>query len=158
MGSGTLTRSLISALDKASQLFRLRAKVPEHLDTGRRGEDLAYFYLRENGYTVVARNWRTPLRKGELDLVAWDDGTLAFVEVKTRTRKAFVPAEAAVDRDKQRELMAMARAFLRKHRAGTPYRFDIVSVYMEDAQSPEVALFKDAFGWRTMKSTGRARM
>ena len=44
----------------------------ENLELGARGETLAYWYLRQAGYTVVARNWRARSGAGELDLVGWD--------------------------------------------------------------------------------------
>ena len=127
-------------------------EVAPHMEVGAAGEELAYFHLREWGYTVVARNWRNARRKGELDIVAWDGEVLCFVEVKTRTRKSFIPAEAAVHRDKMRELVGMARLYLRQLPPGTRYRFDVVSVYMVQGEDTEVSLFKEAFGWRTLRS------
>ena len=63
-------------------------KDPGHLFTGRRGEEEAYFHLRQLGYVMVARNYRSARSRSELDLVAWDDATLCFIEVKTRTTRA----------------------------------------------------------------------
>ena len=54
--------------------------------TGVRGETYAYWYLRRNGYVMIARNFTSRGMKGEIDLVGYDGATLAFVEVKTRTR------------------------------------------------------------------------
>ncbi len=119
-----------------------------HLATGRRGEELAYFYLRERGYTITARNWRSPRRKGEIDLIGWEDGELVFIEVKTRTTRAVMPAEAAVDRDKQYELVGMAMAYLRRMPKDTVTRFDVVSVYFCQGEETDVKLFKNAFGWK----------
>jgi Holliday junction resolvase-like predicted endonuclease len=62
---------------------------------------------------MVARNFRTPNRRGENDLIGWHEDVLCFVEVKTRTTHDVKPAEAAVDRDKRRELLAGAREYLR---------------------------------------------
>ncbi|MEC4840811.1 YraN family protein [Mycobacteroides chelonae] len=60
---------------------------------GSRGEDLAADYLSKDGFTVLDRNWRC--RYGELDIIAADGEVLVFVEVKTRTGRAFgTPAEA----------------------------------------------------------------
>ena len=155
MASGTITRIVVTALDRiASTLGRVRT-LPQHLETGQRGEEEAYFYLRAHGYVVIARNWRTPRRRGEIDLIAWDGDTLCFVEVKTRTTRAVAPAEAAVDRDKQQELRGMARTYLRRLGPETRFRFDVVSVYLVPGETADVTLFKDAFLWRSMKSTGR---
>lgn len=115
---------------------RIRPK-PEHLLTGERGEDAAFFYLRSLGYTIVARRWRSRRLPGDLDLIAWDGSTLVVFEVKTLTsarETAFLPAEAAVDRPKQDTLRKMAAAYLHllpeAHRASVHIRFDIVAVYM----------------------------
>jgi len=119
---------------------------PTHQRTGRRGEEDAYFYLRKLGYVMVARNYRSPRRRGEIDLIGWDQNVLGFIEVKTRTSHDVKPAEAAVDRDKQREISGVAREYLRRLPSDVPWRFDVVSVYYENsASAPRIELFKNAF-------------
>ena len=116
--------------------------------TGVRGETYAYWYLRRNGYVMVARNFTSRGIKGEIDLVGYDGATLAFVEVKTRTstRDDVGSPEDAVTQDKRRHLSKMARQFLREYRAGqTPFRFDILAVEAPPGQSPVVRLHKGAF-------------
>lgn len=134
-----------------------RDNLPAHLDTGRRGEEAAYFWLRRQGYTMVARNWRSPRRRGEIDLIGWDGGVLCFIEVKTRSRRGLVPAEAAVDADKQHELRAVAAEYLRRLKRSAPHRFDVVSVYYK-ADMPELELLKGAFPstLRGIRQTGQA--
>ena len=144
-GTGRLTRLTLRALDSAARLLPRRATTPQHLDTGRRGEEAAYFYLREQGYVIIARNYRSPRSRSELDLVGWDGATLCFIEVKTRTTRNIMPAEAAVDAEKQRDLSHVAREFLRKVKGDAPFRFDIVSVYFEPGLAPDIELFRDAF-------------
>ena len=135
----------VQALERAARLRPGASPEAAHIATGRRGEDEACFFLRGLGYTVVARNWRSPRRRGEIDLVAWDGDVLCFIEVKTRSTREVKPAEAAVDHAKQRELAAMARQYLRRRRGPTPVlRADVVSVY-SDSQPPSITLFKDAF-------------
>src|ERR1700682_4492627 len=53
--------------------------------TGVRGETYAYWYLRRQGYVMIARNFTYRGMKGEIDLVGYDGATVAFVEVKTQT-------------------------------------------------------------------------
>jgi putative endonuclease len=142
---GRLTRTILNVLDSAASLLPGRAATPKHLDTGRRGEEAAYFYLREQGYVIIARNYRSPRSRSELDLVGWDGDTLCFIEVKTRTTRDVLPAEAAVDAEKQRDLSRVAREFLRRMKGDPPFRFDIVSVYMAREPAPEIELFRQAF-------------
>jgi putative endonuclease len=96
---------------------------------------------------MVARNYRSHRRRGEIDLIGWDGDVLCFVEVKTRTSHDIKPAEAAVDHAKRHELSAVAREYLRHLPPSCQWRFDIVSVYYEERQTcrPKFELFKNAF-------------
>jgi putative endonuclease len=149
--SGRLTQLTVRAMDQAAKLVLRPPKQPPHLVTGQRGEEEAYFYLRHMGYVIVARNYRSHRRQGEIDLVGWDGDVLCFIEVKTRTTREVKPAEAAVDLAKQRDLRVMVREYLRRHpaseRAGGPpaSRFDIVSIYLLEGSDPEFSIFKNAF-------------
>jgi putative endonuclease len=120
---------------------------------GRKGEDLAYWFLRARGYTIIARNYRHPLRRGEIDLIGWDGDKLAFVEVKTRAQRGEFPAEQAVDQDKRKHLISLARGYARRRGVWGRYRFDVVAVYEPLSEAPEIVLHKDAFreqrGFRT---------
>jgi putative endonuclease len=117
-----------------------------HLETGRRGENLAYWYLRQAGYTVVARNRLSGLRAGELDLVAWDGPVLAFVEVKTRSSLEAGQPESAISREKQKRVARTAKEYLRRmDRRTLNYRFDTVSVLWDVEAGCHVRLTKDAF-------------
>src|SRR5216110_3941799 len=114
MLSGRLTHATIRALDWLSGKTLPGSTGPAHQRIGRHGEEDAYFHLRKLGYVMVARNFRSPRRRGEIDLIGWDKDVLCFVEVKTRAARALVAGEAAVDGDKQRELSGMARDYLRR--------------------------------------------
>ena len=140
-----LTRLTLRALDSFARLLPGKDSTPQHLQIGRRGEEAAYFYLREHGYVIIARNYRSPRSRSELDLVGWDGETLCFIEVKTRSTRAVLPAEAAVDAEKQRDLSRVAREFLHKIEGDPPFRFDIVSVYLEAGEAPDIELFRNAF-------------
>lgn len=116
---------------------------------GMRGEELAFFYLRRRGYTVVARRWRAAPLRGEIDLIAWHGDTLCFVEVKTRSTRGSIAAEFAVDEEKQKMLRRMAATYI----AHLPYktdqsritrRFDVIAVYL-DSEPASVEHFPAAF-------------
>ena len=118
----------------------------ETSNLGGRGETLAYWYLRQAGYTVVARNGRARSGAGELDLVGWDGPVLAFVEVKTRTSGATGPPEEAVSPIKQKRVVKAAQDYLwRLKRKPVNYRFDIVSVSLNPEEGLQVRLIRDAF-------------
>ena len=135
MFAGRLTQATLRALDWLAARTLPPENMPAHQRTGRRGEEDAYFYLRRRGYTIIARNYRSPNHRGELDLVGWDRDVLSFIEVKTRTKRDLKPAEAAVDRDKQRELSLVARDFLRHMPRLCQWRFDVLAVYYEHGHS-----------------------
>lgn len=141
-----LTHAIVTFLDRISQRVLTPEQEAEHLRTGRRGEEAAYFYLRKLGYVMVARNFRSPRHRGEIDLIGWDGEILCFIEVKTRSSHEVKPAEAAVDRGKRRELAAVASDYLRRLPPSCQWRFDVVSVYYDRQSSrPLIELFRNAF-------------
>lgn len=79
-------------------------------DLGDYGERLAARYLTESGLSVVDRNWRCV--RGELDIVALDEGCVVVCEVKTRTTEAFGAPFEAVGWRKARRLRALAGFWL----------------------------------------------
>ena len=140
-----LTQTTVRFLDLLTKHLPVVNRSPEHQRTGRRGEEDAYFHLRKLGYVMVARNYRSSHRRGEIDLIGWEKDVLCFIEVKTRKSHDIKPAEAAVDHEKQRELAGMARDYLRHLRSQPQWRFDVVSVYYERNLRPQIELFKNAF-------------
>jgi len=142
---------IVLALHRLARRFSRTPPIAAHLTTGLDGELEAFFHIRRLGYTVVARRWKTQKVRGDVDLIAWHDGCLCFIEVKTRTRRDAIPAEFAVDRDKERMLKRMAGAYLRRfpeeERNTLPVRFDVVSVYLQQGSAAEFELFPAAFSW-----------
>jgi putative endonuclease len=118
----------------------------DHLDKGQRGETLAYWFLRHEGYTIVARNRRARSGAGEIDLIGWDGPVLAFVEVKTRKSLEAGLPEAAVSKTKQKRVAKAAGEYVRRlGRKPVSYRFDIVSILWDPVQGLRARLIKDAF-------------
>lgn len=145
MLSGRVTQATVRVLDWVAHHTLKPTKLAPHLDVGQHGEEEAYFFLRRQGYILIARNYRSPRRRGEIDLIGWDGDLLCFIEVKTRTSHDVKPAEAAVDYNKQRELAAVAREYMRALPTFGQWRFDIVTVYYEESGLPQIELFKNAF-------------
>ena len=77
----------------------------KHNTLGKNGELLALNFLTSNGYTILEKNYR--YLKAEIDLIAFKENQLIFVEVKTRSTDYFGEPAEAVTRKKQR-LMADA--------------------------------------------------
>jgi len=107
-------------------------------ELGQRGEEQALRWLREQGYKIVARNYRW--RGGEIDLIARDGDYLAFIEVKTRTDEQFSLPEEALTREKQRRIIRTARRYIAEHRPELDLRFDVVAI-----AGGKIRLYKDAF-------------
>lgn len=145
-----LLRFLLSLSDGLRQRKQKQSLAP-HISLARLGEDIAHRYLQRIGYTVVARNFRTRTGLAELDLVAWDQGQLVFVEVKTRHSNDPVRPEERIDDDKVRNLMRGGLEYCRRSQNDfRETRVDVVSVVIRDHANPEVRLFRDALReWRS---------
>jgi putative endonuclease len=116
--------------------------------TGIRGETYGYWYLRKLGYVFVGKNYIPRGAKGEIDLIAYDGKTLAFVEVRTRTPvegQVALP-ELSVTKEKQRVVIRSAQQFLLERRVNEDAcRFDVLAIDNHPGRSPVVRLLKDAF-------------
>jgi len=141
----SFTRAILRSLDWGANHLLADDGRPEHLRVGVQGEEDAYFHLRKLGYTIVARNFRSPRCHGEIDLIGWDHDVLCFIEVKTRKTADVKPPEAAVDRYKRREIAEVARDYLRRLPPSCQWRFDVVSVYYGGRNSrPQIEVFPNA--------------
>ncbi len=137
----------------ASHAVLARQKLAPTQLLGRQGEEEAYWHLRDQGFVMVERNYRPEGLRAEIDLIGWERDVLVFVEVKTRRRTDVLMPEAAVDLEKERNVIAASREYRKRSRLGTkPYRFDIVSLVAADemgagATGPEFELkhYRDAF-------------
>ena len=115
--------------------------------TGNFGEDIAAGYLRKLGMEIVARNWR----KGsyELDLICLHEGTLVFVEVKTRSANSFETPAEALNSGKRKSLMRAVMEYLYETDLWErPCRFDLVSVVTENSRQ-EVEHIEDVLKFDT---------
>lgn len=129
--------------------------IPDKLTVGHLGEDAAAEYYEKQGYRVAGRNLRFSHR--ELDLVVENDTSLVFVEVKTRKQtlgevSPFGRPARAVGREKKRNTVLAAEAYLRAHPTPKQPRIDVVEVYISyRGNTPvveDVVCIRNAFGKR----------
>ena len=108
---------------------------------GRIGENKAVNHLKKLGYKILDKNFKTKI--GEIDIIAEDSETLAFIEVKTRSSSNFGAPSEAVNRKKQEKYFLVAREYLIKtEQEDRTCRFDVVEI-----EGEKINLIKDAF-WR----------
>lgn len=115
---------------------------------------MALNYLTKSlGYKLVAKNFRVPLGRGlrgqkltaEIDVIAYDEDTLVFIEVKTRTSDEFVQPERAVDLRKQRQIARAARRYRQLMKVyDEPYRYDVLTI-LQSSEFHEVELLRGYF-------------
>jgi len=118
----------------------------ERKELGKKGEDLALRFLKKNGYRIIERNY--VCKMGEMDIIAREKDTLAFIEVKTRTSTAFGPPQLAVNASKQRQMSKVALNFLKEKKLEeVKARFDVVAILL-GPKGEEIELIRDAFDLR----------
>lgn len=112
---------------------------------GRWGEKHCEKFLKRKGFKTLTRNYRC--KTGEIDLVMVDsDGSLVFVEVKTRASEDFSPSEAAVNLTKKKRMARTARYFLAAHEIeNRAFRFDVVTIVLGEKGRPELNHYENAF-------------
>lgn len=115
----------------------------KHTEIGAKGEQIATDFLRNKGYVILQRNWRSG--KKELDLVAMQGDTVVVVETKTRTNFNFGFPEESVTKKKQQFLKVAAAAFMESNPQYINLRFDIISILMEGERVREIIHFEEAF-------------
>lgn len=106
---------------------------------GRKGEIEACKYLIKEGYTILEKNYKTHV--GEIDIIAIENETICFVEVKTRSSSDYGAPSEAVNEKKQYKYYKVAEEYLlKKGKMDSLCRFDVVEI--EDGK---INLIKDAF-------------
>lgn len=124
------------------------------IELGKLGEAYAAAYLEQLGYQLVAANFTLPVGRNlrgavvnaEIDLVAYEHNTLCFVEVKTRASDWFAQPQANVDLRKRRQIARAARAYRQLFELeDQPYRYDVVTVVLSEAESPQIEVLRNYF-------------
>lgn len=118
---------------------------------GELGEKLAAEFLTRRGYRIVMANFKVPVGRnrrgvsvtGEIDIIALDDETVCFIEVKTRSSDNFAAPIAAVDNRKQRQIIRTARVYRKVFNLNKiKFRYDAVSIVLNEKKAPKIEHFK----------------
>jgi len=112
-----------------------------HNELGKWGEEHAVRYLLQKGYLIAERDWKSGHK--DIDIVALDEDTLVFVEVKTRRNRLFGEPEDAIDYYKRRHLQEAINHYIKVHRTDQEVRFDIITVVGTIGSEPEISHIKD---------------
>ena len=98
----------------------------DHNETGKQGEAIAVGYLQDKGYCILEQNWHN--HHQEIDIVAKKGTELVIVEVKCRTGRPLAEPYAAVNRNKQNQLIKAANAYIQAKNIDLETRFDVISI------------------------------
>ena len=111
--------------------------------TGQCGEDRAADFLTAHGFSILTRNWRT--KSGEIDIIAYINDTLVFVEVKTLPHGSSEILAHVLDSRKQKRIIETSKRFLSINRqySNNYIRYDVIVVDMPGM--PTVYHIENAF-------------
>jgi putative endonuclease len=101
---------------------------------GLHGEKEAANFLRQRGYKILDR--RARVLNGDIDIVALDNRTVVFVEVRSRTNTKHGHPVETIDLRKKRRIILLANAYIKQHRIKNySYRIDVVTVLFVTSES-----------------------
>lgn len=93
---------------------------------GDEGEKRAFNYLIARGYQIIAKNYRCPY--GEIDLIAKDQDTYVFVEVKYRKSIKYGYPREAVNGYKRQKIYKTALWYISSYQLDSSFRFDVIEI------------------------------
>lgn len=98
----------------------------KHNIIGKEGENLALSYLESKKFTILATNWR--FSHLEIDIIAQQNMTVCFIEVKTRSTTFFGEPHLALTKAKQKNMLIAANHYIEEYKIDTDIRFDLISI------------------------------
>ncbi len=111
------------------------------LSIGSKGKKIACKSIKKNGYKIIEKNYRT--KYGEIDIIAEQENTMCFIEVKARSSSDYGSPEEFVTKRKQKKLWRTSCIYINKNSIeNKDFRFDVVAV---DLKSEETIIFPNAF-------------
>lgn len=116
----------------------------ERKELGQKGERAAASFLENRGLTILDRNWKCSY--GEVDIVAKEEDTLIFCEVKTRRSSAAGFPEESVTLAKQKRYSRIAGVYTsRFEEEYTNIRFDVIAIFVLTDSQALLRYIKNAF-------------
>ena len=99
-------------------------------ERGNRGEERAASYLISKGFSIIERNWRT--KGGEIDIIAYKNDILVFVEVKTLPNGTMDMIQRELNYQKRQRIIKTSKRFLLNHRqySNSYVRYDVIVIDM----------------------------
>lgn len=123
----------MKAIFKKTGKGNTKFKMDRRKKLGKIGEEIAVHYLEKNGYQIIERNFRC--RRGEIDIIAWGEDEIVFVEVKTRTSKICGNPAEAVTRQKKKHLYLTAEYYMMLRKIEEyPVRMDVIEILWQHHQ------------------------
>ncbi len=104
----------------------------DHIELGKKGEDIAARYLTSKGWKVLEQNFKW--NRGELDLICKIGTLIKVVEVKTRNSNYFGEPYLAVNRKKQKQIISVANYYVQKNSIDLEVEFDVVSIVLNQSK------------------------
>ena len=114
-----------------------------HNETGKIGEQLAFEWIKKQGYHIVRQNWR--FGHWEIDLVATKENTLHFFEIKTRKGKSFGNPEDRGDKKKLHIFISAGTEYLRLYPIHKWICFNILAITILSENEIEYFLLEDVY-------------
>jgi putative endonuclease len=114
----------------------------QNIQKGKAGEEIAISLLRKKGYSIEHVNWRSAHL--EIDIIAKQDFTTVFVEVKARVGDDSGMPERAITNKKIKNLQQAVDAYMQLFET-EKIRFDVVAIMFLPDQKPDVLHIEDAF-------------
>jgi putative endonuclease len=122
----------------------------KHISTGKKGEKIACQLLKNKGFKILCRNYKSDNRTGEIDIVARDGAVLCFIEIKTRYLSSFIEKttdDAWLNHNQANRIRNAAKDYLLK--IGTDkvkYRFDLIEITLGEFGIGKIHHWERNFG------------
>lgn len=134
----------MESFKKFLNFSRLKNILKKKENLGKKGEKVAVKYLKNLGLEIIECGFKA--MRGEIDIIARENDTIVFVEVKTRKTNEFGSPLEAVDSRKQSQIKKIASIYiLKRYQRFIPCRFDVVGITVKEGGDYEISHVRNAF-------------